>query len=180
MLEISGLLPITTDSHFGEYIQWAHDAVDHKGIIDFFDWYKPYCGEKRSIAISTEAYQEMVIPIIRGILADSGEEEGAVNIVNREYFIEGLPPDIAVEVPATIDRSGIHGVRLDKPPHGFAGLLSNHTAVHDLTAETVLQHSRRLALQALLADPVVDSLRAAEQSLTAIMALQRPYLDYLE
>ena len=36
MLENYGLLPITTDSHFGEYLGWAHDVVDHRGILDFY------------------------------------------------------------------------------------------------------------------------------------------------
>ena len=36
ILEKFGLLPITSDSHFGEYIQWAYDVTDHKGINDFY------------------------------------------------------------------------------------------------------------------------------------------------
>jgi alpha-galactosidase len=40
MLENYGLLPITTDFHFGEYLGWAHDVVDHRGILDFYDLYK--------------------------------------------------------------------------------------------------------------------------------------------
>ena len=43
ILEKFGYLPITTDSHFGEYIQWAHDAVDHSGILDFYMFYKGFC-----------------------------------------------------------------------------------------------------------------------------------------
>ena len=35
-------MPITTDSHFGEYLQWAYDVVDHKGILDFYTYYKQW------------------------------------------------------------------------------------------------------------------------------------------
>ena len=35
-----GYLPITTDSHLGEYIQWAHCVVDQEGINDFYNNYK--------------------------------------------------------------------------------------------------------------------------------------------
>ena len=28
-------LPITTDSHLGEYIQWAYSVADHDAIIEF-------------------------------------------------------------------------------------------------------------------------------------------------
>ena len=42
ILEKFGLMPITSDSHFGEYIQWAYDVTDHKGILDFYRFYKDY------------------------------------------------------------------------------------------------------------------------------------------
>ena len=40
ILERFHLLPITWDSHFGEYIGWAHDVSDHAGIKDFYDMYR--------------------------------------------------------------------------------------------------------------------------------------------
>jgi alpha-galactosidase len=46
--------------------------------------------------------------------------------------------------------------------------------------EAVFSGSRQVALQALLVDPVVDSVRAAEKTLEAILDLQKPYLDYLK
>ena len=61
-----------------------------------------------------------------------------------------------VEVPATVDKNGMHGVPLGNLPAGFAGLLMNQVAVHDLTAEAILQKSKALALQALLVDPMVN------------------------
>ena len=33
MLDVYGLMPITTDSHLGEYPAWAHDVVDHQGVL---------------------------------------------------------------------------------------------------------------------------------------------------
>ena len=179
ILETYGYLPITTDSHFGEYIQWAHEVVDHKGILDFYSWYKEYCQKKPEARIRvTEDYEERVVPIIEDIIGDSGHEESAVNILN-DGAIDNLPGDIVVEVPAIVGGKGIAAVRLGQLPRGFAGLLLNQVAVHDLTAEAILHSSRDLALQALLADPVVDSYRAAEQTLAAILSAQKPYLGYL-
>jgi hypothetical protein len=34
------LLPITVDSHIGEYIPWARDTADHQGIRDFYEFYR--------------------------------------------------------------------------------------------------------------------------------------------
>ena len=35
ILERFGVFPITTDSHFGECIGWAHEICDQRGILDF-------------------------------------------------------------------------------------------------------------------------------------------------
>ena len=38
-----GYLPITTDSHLGEYIQWAYSVADHEAILDFYNKYRKHC-----------------------------------------------------------------------------------------------------------------------------------------
>jgi alpha-galactosidase len=58
--------------------------------------------------------------------------------------------------------------------------LLNQYSVHDLTAEAVLKKSKNAALQALLVDPVVNSYKAAEQTLDAMLAFQKKWLGYLE
>jgi alpha-galactosidase len=118
------------------------------------------------------------IPIIEGILTDSHQEELAVNLPNNG-LIENLTSEMVVEVPATVDKDGVHGVKLGKLPRGFAGLLNNQVAVNDLTVEAVLAGSRELALQALLVDPVVDHVAAAEAALDAILEYQQDYLGYI-
>ena len=178
ILETFDYLPITTDSHFGEYIQWAHDVVDHRGILDFYYHYK-----KSTLAKEPEMPKrptgERVIPIIEGILTDSGHEEMAVNIPNAG-LIDNLPEWIVVEVPATVDKSGVHGVPLGKLPHGLAGLLYNQVAIHDMTAEAILTGSRQVVLQALLVDPIVHSKRAAEETLDTMLEVQADYLGYIQ
>lgn len=182
VLETFGYLPITTDSHFGEYIQWAHDVVDHKGILDFYRLYQQWCTmmvSENRIAGTTEEEGWSVVPIIAAIATGVPRHEHAVNILN-DGLIDNLPADIAVEVPAVIDGNGVRGIPLGKLPHGFAGLLHNQVAVHDLTAEAILQASKQLALQALLVDPVVHSYRAAHQTLDTMLALQPQWLGYLK
>lgn len=177
ILEDFGYLPITTDSHFGEYVQWAYEVVDHKGILDFYTFYKSWLAHAEpKIELKLT---ERVVPIIEGILGDTGYEEAAVNIPNAG-FIDNLPPWLAVEVPATVDRSGVHGVRLGELPKGFAGLLYNQIAVHDMTAEAVLTGSKAAAVQALLVDPIVDKYAAAKELVNTMVALQPDYLGYLK
>ena len=80
ILDRFGCLPITYDSHFGEYIQWANDASDHRGILDFYTYYRNYLGKETPEIKSI--LHERIVPIIVGILTNSGYEEAAVNIPN--------------------------------------------------------------------------------------------------
>jgi alpha-galactosidase len=176
LLERYERLPITTDSHFGEYIHWAWEVADHKGILDFYESYRRYCA-KRATEIGKPS-GERLIPMIEAIVTDRPMRELAVNVTN-ESCIPELPRDLAVEVPVRVDGKGLHPERLPPVPKGIIGLWRNQVSVHDLTAEAVLRKSRSLALQALLADPVVHSFRAAEQTLEVMLEYQKDYLGYL-
>ncbi|MCB1357499.1 MAG: hypothetical protein KDK53_13725 [Maritimibacter sp.] len=185
ILKRFGHLPITTDSHFGEYIHWASSAADHDGILEFYWRYKKSTlgnldKAPELIATGTPAAEYWrVIPIIEGILTDSGQSELAVNVVN-DGLIDLLPSNAVVEVPATIDRNGVHGVRIDNYPKGFGALLQNQVGVNNLTVEAILTGSKEVAMQALLTDPVVDSLHAAEGVMETILRVQSKYLGYLK
>ena len=152
--------------------------MDHRGILDFYHFYKQWCQvDEAKLGKATE--WERVIPMIEEIVTDAGAEEWAVNLLN-DGLIDNLPDFIAVEVPALFDKDGAHGVKLGDLPKGFAGLLRNHTAVCDLTAEAIIHSSRELALQALLVDPVVDNVRAAKELLDTMLIMQKQYLAYLK
>jgi alpha-galactosidase len=181
ILEQFGTLPITDDSHFGEYIQWAYETVDHKGILDFYNWYKGWASE-RAQACELEALLEEghwgTVPMMESIVTDCAHEEMAVNIPNDD-LIDNLPRDLVVEVPARVDGDGVHGVKLGALPKGIAGLMRNQVAAMDLTAEAALTGSRELALQALLVDPIVDSVERAEELLDTMLQRQKDYLGYI-
>jgi len=175
-VEDFGLLPITTDSHLGEYVQWAWDAVDHKGILDFYTFYKGFLAHREpKIELKLT---ERVIPIIEGILTDAGYEEGAVNLPNVG-LIPDLPDWLVVEVPGIVGAYGVRGVHLPDYPHGFLGLLQNQVAVHDMTAEAILSGSRAAVVQALLVDPVVDVYAPVRELVATMLEAQADYLGYI-
>ena len=177
ILEKFGVMPITSDSHFGEYIQWAYDVTDHRGILDFYRFYKEYLAHAQpEIELRLE---ERIIPIIEGILTDAGYVEEAVNVPNQG-LIADLPEWLVVEVPAVVDKNGVHGMKLGKLPHGFTGLLLNQAAVHDLTAEAVLQKSKSAAFQALLVDPIVSHYENLDEMLDTMIDYQEKWLGYLK
>ncbi len=112
------------------------------------------------------------------MLTDERYEEAAINVPNRG-LIPQLPDFMVVEVPGWIDRKGVEGIRLDAMPAGFAGLLANQVAVHDLTAQAILEKSRDLVIQALLVDPVVDRASPVEEMIQSMIERQPDYLGYL-
>jgi len=178
MLKNYQLLPITTDSHFGEYLSWAWDVVDHRGILDFYDVYKVMLTQEARHDIRLETV-ERVVPIIDGILGDAGYEESAVNIPNAG-LIEDLPSWIAVEVPAIIDKKGVNGIPMPGVPKGYLGLLRSYTSVYDLTAEAIIQGKKSLVLQAMLANPVVHQAVHLEAMVDRMIDQQQKWLGYLK
>lgn len=177
ILEKFDYLPITTDSHFGEYIQWAHDAADHQGILGFFTFYKLLLGQ--GDAKISEELHERIVPMIEAMIANEAYEEPAVNIPNQGPLIADLPEWIAVEVPAIVDANGVHGIQMNLP-RGIKGLLTNQIGIHDLTAEAIIEKSRDLVVQALLVDPVVGTCKSIPTLVDHMIAEQSPWLDYLK
>ncbi len=178
IMERFHLFPITGDSHLGEYISWAHDVADHKGILDFYTYYRNALAQSNRMEIKKELH-ERVVPIMEGIICDSGYEEGAVNILN-DGFIPDLPSSIAVEVPAVISKKGIKGIAFPQYPKGFGALLRNYTGVYDLTAEAVLSGSKDLVIQAMLVSPVVHSCKNIPELADVMLERQSQWLSYIK
>jgi alpha-galactosidase len=187
IMRVYGYLPYVTDSHFGEYVNWSWEWVDAKRIKKDYEDYKLQCSEskhdlirivegKKYLKTWLKPSGERVIPIIEGIITDSKQYELAANLPNSEGIIENLPRDVVVECPATVDKNGVHGIRLGELPKGIAALMNTQASVQDLCVEAALNGSRKLVLQSLLADPVVDSLSSAEKMLDEILQLQREHL----
>ena len=171
-----GCFPITTDSHFGEYISWAAECSDHRGILDFYTYYRNFLGD--SDPKIEPVLKERVVPIMEGLVTDSGYEEAAVNIPNNG-LIEDLPNWLVVEVPAIVNAQGVSGIKTPIPK-GFQGLLTNQIGVHNMTAEAVLNASKDAAIQALMVDPVVTTAAQLPQLVDHMIAEQSPWLDYLK
>lgn len=176
VLEKFGAMPITYDSHFGEYIHWAHEVSDHQGILDFYTLYRNFLGDIEP-RITTDL-NERVVPMIEGILNNETYEEYAVNIPNAGY-IKGLPDWICVEVPAYVNINGLTGIPIELPA-GIRGLLCNQIGIHDMTAEAILTKKKEAVLQALMVDPIVPTTQRLPAMVEHFIQKQSPWLDYLK
>jgi alpha-galactosidase len=176
ILDRFGLLPITVDSHLGEYVQWAHDVADHRGIHDFYLLYRMRLAHADT-EIRLERH-ERAAAVMEAMVLDSRVEEAAVNLPN-DGLIPDLPGFIAVEVPALVGRGGLRGHRFASYPKAFGALLRNYCGVYDLTAEAVLTGKRECVVQALLVNPVVDTCARVDEMVDLLLERQSPWLDYI-
>jgi alpha-galactosidase/6-phospho-beta-glucosidase family protein len=180
-----GYLPYTSDSHYGEYIEWAREIADIKGVKRFkkaYMWYLKRANKKINRCIKKgKGYKvvkpdsERAIPIIESIITDGKTYENSVNVPN-DGIISNLPKDLVVECPAIVDKDGVHGIPLGDYPDGLVELLQNQANVQDLVVKAILTKSKDTALQALLADPIVDDEDKAKALLDEMIALQSPHI----
>ncbi|MFX0042994.1 MAG: alpha-glucosidase, partial [Candidatus Hodarchaeota archaeon] len=99
------------------------------------------------------------------------------NIPN-DGIITNIPQSpIVVECPAIINKSGIHGIKLGEYPKGLAALLRTQASVQDLVVEAILTKSKDIAIQALLADPVIETYWQAKNILEEMLELQKEYFQ---
>lgn len=118
---------------------------------------------------------ERVISIIEAILTDRPLLELAVNVRN-DGLIPNLPREAVVEVPGLIDGRGVHGVAIGPLPDGIANTLGARSRQQELMIDAALSGDRTIALQALLADPLVPSVEAAERMLEDALAAHAAFL----
>ncbi|MBD3343152.1 MAG: alpha-glucosidase [Candidatus Lokiarchaeota archaeon] len=187
ILKNYGYCPYTTDSHYGEYLQWAWEKADISAVRHFwkshgrvitkyrYDKLKKMIEKGRGARV-VKADDERAIPIIEGIISNSNHREYSVNIPNEGVF-SNLPNDAIVECPAIVNKDGLNGIALGVYPVGLAALLRNQYSVQDLVVEAAIEKSKDLALQALLADPVVDTYWQANKILERFLDIQAEYIQ---
>jgi len=190
MVEVFGLYTYPSDDHIGEYLQFAseftgtlwHYGLETKhvprgGLVPDPWPYEDYVsGRKRVDADLVRKTGELAIPIILDIELDRRRWECAVNVPNDGLYVENVPDYMVVEVPAVVDRSGVHPEKIGPLPDALAAFCSRQAVIQKLLSEAYMKHSKNLLLQCLLLDPVVDSVSRAEQMLDYMLDLQRDFL----
>lgn len=179
-----GLWPTCGDGHTGEFLPygWEIDEPGYdfdgdaqrravfRGEVDDVlagrmavpDWWLTPCGERGAAVIAACTHNEKRF-IESGVVLNRGT-------------IPNLPAELAVEVPIVADAAGVHPVSLGPLPDPIAKLLAVQAGVQQLAVEAAVHASRSLAREALLIDPVVDSMSAAEAVLDELWEINRPYI----
>ena len=184
-----GWYPHPSDDHIGEYLAYAHtfcglegydfSAADRRRverwaqIMRIAEGQDPAPTPEGTPALAPSG--EFAFPIIASTLEDRHQRIEAVNIPNGG-LIANLPAWAVVEVPAVAAADGVRGIQVGPLPDGIAALLTTQAHVQHLAVEAAVHGSRSLALQALLADPVVTDADAAERTLDALLKVHAAYL----
>jgi len=131
---------------------------------------KPALLEKRGGAY----YSDAACALMAAIWNDAREVH-IVNVVNSGATPD-LPYGAVVEVPAVVGRDRVTPLAVGRLEPAIRGLVQQVKAYEELTVEAAVTGSRDLALQALIANPLVPSVRVAREMLPVLLEASRPYL----
>ena len=200
-----GLWPSPAANHYGEYIRWADEFVASE--LQYF--YDPADGHPwqtgripefvyslsgdvtgrpwKKTETEPEPFElnallhsgELAVPIMEGIACGVRRRLEAVNVPNRGA-IPNLPHDMVVEIPATVDATGMDPEAMAPLPEPLAALMRTQASIHQLLVEAFAEQSRDKLIQAMLLDPTVDSYRRAIECVDEMLALQKDILPPLK
>jgi 6-phospho-beta-glucosidase len=113
-------------------------------------------------------YKAIVVPVLDALWQNRGSS-WVVNVTNGQ-LVPWLPQETIIEVPARIDSHGVHP--LPVPAHLLAPdlrtLLAALATYEDLAVPAIVEKNYTLALQALVAHPLIPSLDTARRVLDAV------------
>ena len=131
---------------------------------------KPALLESRGGAFYSEAAAQLIASL------HSGAGDVQVVDVRNDGALPDLPDTAVVEVPARIDRDGAHPLPLAPLAPELRGLVQAVKAYEELAIAAAVSGDEQIALKALLANPLVPDLQAAEGLLDAIIEVNLRFL----
>jgi 6-phospho-beta-glucosidase len=131
---------------------------------------KPKLLEERGGAF----YSEAAAQLMASLHADTGDVQ-VVNLRN-DGAIPNVAPDAVVEISARIGRNGAQGIATEPLAPELLGLVEHAKAYERLAILAAKRGSRRDALLALLANPLVPDYATAGPLLGALLEANRAYL----
>ena len=120
-------------------------------------------------------YSEAAAQLIASLHAGTGDDQ--VVDIRNDGALPDLPADAVVEIPARIERDGAHPQPLDSLPPEMLGLVQQVKAYERLAVRAAIDGDRKVALKALLANPLVGQYPIASALLDALLEANRKHLS---
>ena len=125
-------------------------------------------------SISLECSGEKVCDIISAI-AIGKDSTFMMNLPNQGQ-IANLPSEVIVETAGLANANGVHPVSVGELPPGILGLTLEHITNQEMIVEAALTGNKKLALQALVNDPLVKNCEDAAKMLDELLQANADYL----
>jgi len=122
-------------------------------------------------------YSEAAVQLAGALLGDGPGSTQVVNVGN-DGTLPFLPDDAVVEVPASVDRSGVRPLAVQPLSPLYAGLVAAVTAYEHLAFEAALHGGRHRVFAALLAHPLVGQVDLANGLTDRLIAHNREHLPW--
>jgi alpha-galactosidase len=175
VLKYLGYFPLEGPWHQGEYYPWFRKnaqlvkrygpdtgwaiAFDKKLLAHDLEEMDGYLSGARPIPV--ERSLEYGVPFMHSL--STGEQRLMhLNVLN-EGCIDVLPPRSVVEVACQVGRGGVAPGRVDHIPVQLAGIMHQHTTVHELALQGALEGDRGTLRMALQADPLTGAVLTLPQ-----------------
>jgi alpha-galactosidase/6-phospho-beta-glucosidase family protein len=188
LIDVFDWLTYRSDDHIGEYLRYGAEFTGTRWPYGLER--RPVGGPRPGPGFDPQPYLdgapldehalrlsgEIPAPVIGAIETGQAARFDAVNVLNDEGYIENLPRDVVVEIPAIADADGLHPIHVGPLPEAPAAYIRTQTSIQRILTEAYRTRSRKLLLQALLLDPFVDSVREAQKLLDEMLDLQAAFL----
>ncbi len=159
-----GYFPTESSEHSAEYVPWflPHDdqierfriPVDEylrRSEDNLKGWEELKTSLDAGAPMELERSDELASRFVSAI--ETGTATELYANVRNEGLIDGLPEDACVEVPVTVDRSGVRPTRIGALPSQCLALNRTFLNVAELTVRAIVEGSRELVYRAAMLDP---------------------------
>ena len=193
LFEKYGCLPIGGDTHNAEFFPFFYDPktghgkkygikhVDcvkrHKSKMDMQKLLQGWADGKEDPWDLDKFSGEDAHSVILSILLNK-KEIHQVNYANNGC-IDNLPKGAIIEGPGIFGAGGCKAVNTGSMPSNLASITNNLITIHELTVEAIMKRDKKLAIQALLLDPMIKDFSKVEKLLDELMTSQSKFLPKL-
>lgn len=191
IFKIAKICPVPGDCHMVEYLPYTHNMARktwEKYDIQMYPltqaendrdalWgaIEAMAKGAKPIAHLRQVHTERAELIMAAMVHNQHAYEPAVNLPNRGY-IENLPANAIVEVPAVISAAGMHGIGVGPLPEFAAELCRRQITLAEMVVAGGVTGDYDLALQAMTLDPMIDDPAIARNLLNDYLEAQKVYV----
>lgn len=190
LFDIFGVLPVWRGRHLSEF--FPHFLTPASGYGEKYGFLDQMVTVKDRYASRKKGYErwltmregknlpglemgdEPLAPIIAALEGGS-PVTCAINWPNLGQLSD-FPHEVVVETKGIVDHRGVSPIAAGALPTGVHGALTRHVDNQELIVEAAMTGDRQLALQAVVNDPLVNSVEGAEVMLDELLAAHKDYL----